>query len=66
VRGGYIRNINSDTHGFSRRNYNSFSSFLNYNIICYKYNNYGHISKFYRSDFRENKKEEAPTIMERN
>jgi hypothetical protein len=66
VRGSYMRNNNRDTHGFSRRNYNSFSPLLNYNIICYNCNNYGHIAKFYRSDFRKNQKEEATTIMERN
>jgi hypothetical protein len=39
---------------------------LNYNIICYKCNNYGHIEKFYRSVFRKYKKEETPIVMERN
>jgi hypothetical protein len=61
-----MRNNNRDTHGFSRRNYNSFSPLLNYNIICYNCNNFGHIEKFCRSDFRKDQKEEAPTIMERN
>jgi hypothetical protein len=61
-----MRNNNRDTHEFSRRNYNSFSPFLNYNIICYKCNNYRHIEKFCRNDFRKNHKEETPTIMERN
>jgi hypothetical protein len=34
---------NRDTYGLSRRNYNSFSPLLNYNIYGYNCNNYGHI-----------------------
>jgi hypothetical protein len=66
VKESYMRDNNRDTYGFSRINYNSFSPLLNYNIICYNCNNYGHIAKFCRNDFRKNKKEEAPIIMEIN
>jgi hypothetical protein len=45
VRDGYMGNNNRYTHEFSRRNYNSFSPFFNYNIICYKCNNYELITK---------------------
>jgi hypothetical protein len=34
--------------------------------MCYKCNNYGHIAKFYRSDFKKKKKDDASTIMEIN
>jgi hypothetical protein len=55
--------INSyqDTHGFSRKNYNSFYTLMNYSIICYNYNNFGHIEKYYRS----NNKQVSP-IMKRS
>jgi hypothetical protein len=66
VRNSYLRNNNRDTHGFSRRNYNSFSPLLNYNIICYNYKNFGHMGKLCKSDFIKYQKEEASTIMEIN
>jgi hypothetical protein len=43
-----------------------FPHFMNYNIICHNCNNYGNITKFCRSDFRKNQKEESLTFMERN
>jgi len=51
--GGYMRKNNKYTHELSRKIYSSFSPFLNYNIICYNCNNYGHIAKFYKSDSRK-------------
>jgi hypothetical protein len=61
-----MRNNDIDSYGFSRRNYKSFSLLMNYNIICYNYNNYGHIENLCRSVFRKDMKEETPTVMERN
>jgi precorrin-3B methylase len=61
-----VWNNHIDDYGFSRRNYNSFLPLLNYNIICYNCNNYGHIAKLCRSVFRKYKEEETPIVMERN
>jgi hypothetical protein len=61
-----MSNNHINDYGFSRRNYNSFSPLLNYNIIYYNYNNYGHIVNFYRSVFKNDKEEETPMIMEIN
>jgi hypothetical protein len=61
----YMRNNNIYAYEFSRRNYNSFSPLLNHNIICYNCNNYAHIAKLRRSDFRKKQKEGTPTIIER-
>jgi hypothetical protein len=54
-----------NTYGLSRINYNPFSPLMNYNIICYNCNTYGHIENSCGSDFRKIQKEEAPRIMER-
>jgi hypothetical protein len=39
----YVSNKTKSSHGFVDKNYNSFSPLLDYNIKCYKFNNYGHI-----------------------
>jgi hypothetical protein len=48
--------------GFINRNLTSFSLLMNCNVICYKYNNFGHTTKVCRSNFleppKQNKKEE--------
>jgi hypothetical protein len=43
VKSSYMSYNNIDTYEFSRRNYNSFSLLLNYNIIWHNCNNYGNI-----------------------
>jgi hypothetical protein len=47
------------------RNYNSFSPLLDYNVECYKCNNYGHITRGYRSNIinspKQNMEEDALT-----
>jgi hypothetical protein len=45
----YVRKKTRSSHGFVDRNYNSFAPLLDYNIECYKCNNYGHIARDYRS-----------------
>ena len=56
-----MRNSYQDTEGFSRRNYNSFSPLMNYNLICYNYNNFGHIAKYCGSNLKQ-----ASPIMKRS
>jgi hypothetical protein len=46
----YVRNKTITSCGFVDRNYNSFAPLLDYNIKCYKCNNYENIS----CDFRNN------------
>jgi hypothetical protein len=63
IRGSYIRDNKRNTHGFSRRNYNSFSPLLNYNIICYNCNNYGNTTKLCRSDLRKKLERGGPNNL---
>jgi hypothetical protein len=56
-----MSNSYQDTQGFSRRNYNSFSPLMNYNLICYNSNNFGHIEKYCRSNL-----EQVSPIMKRS
>jgi len=39
----YVRKTTRNFHGFHNINYNSFDHLLDYNIECYKCNNYGNI-----------------------
>jgi hypothetical protein len=45
-----VSNKTRSSHGFVDRNYNSFSPLLDYNVECYKCNNYGHIACDCRSN----------------
>jgi hypothetical protein len=55
------------TYGFSNRNYNSFDPLFDYNVVCYKCNNYGNISLFCRSGivetYRQSKGRRYPCQM---
>jgi hypothetical protein len=53
IRRNYMRNNYRDTQGFSRRNYNSFYPLMNYKLICYNCNNFGHIEKYYKSNLKQ-------------
>jgi hypothetical protein len=63
TRNNNVWNKNISTYGFSNRNYNSFSPLFDYNVVCYKCNKYGHITRFCRSGlvetYRENKEEDT-------
>jgi hypothetical protein len=60
-----VSNKTKISHGFVDRNYNSFSPLLDYNIECYKCNNYGHIACDCRSNIikspKQNKEEDVLT-----
>jgi hypothetical protein len=59
----YVSNKTRSSHGFANKNYNSFSPLLDYNIECYKCNNYGHIAHYCRSNIvgppKQNKEEDV-------
>ena len=46
----YVSNRTKISHGFIDRNYISFAPLLDYNTDFYKCNNYGHITRDYRSN----------------
>ena len=46
-------NKNIISYGFLNRKYNSFSPLLDYNVVCYKCNYYGHIACFCKSGIVE-------------
>jgi hypothetical protein len=45
----YVSNKTRSSHGLDDRNYNSFAPLLDYNVECYKCNNYRHIARDCRS-----------------
>jgi hypothetical protein len=63
ARNNHVWNKNISTYGFSNRNYNSFAPLFDYNVVCYKCNNYGHITHFCRSGLvetsRQNREEDT-------
>jgi hypothetical protein len=50
ARNTYMWNKDQSTYGFLNINYNSFAPLFDYNVVCYKCNNYGNITHFCRSD----------------
>lgn len=61
----YVWNKNKSSYGFLNKNYNSIAPLLDYNVVCYNYNNYGHIARFCRSGIVESprqKREEKERI----
>jgi hypothetical protein len=52
----FLSNKNKTSQGFANRNYNSFSPLMNFNIECYKCNNFGHKAHECRSRLEPTKK----------
>jgi hypothetical protein len=61
----YVSNKTISSHGFANINYNSFAPLLDYDIECYKCNNYGHIARDCRSNIikspKQNREEDVLT-----
>jgi hypothetical protein len=57
TRNNHVWNKDINSYEFSNINYNSFSPLFDYNGVCYKCKNYGHTTRFSRSDIVETPKQ---------